>query len=235
MHPPVRFGMRSAAAGLALALVAVPFGLLLLLVRGHWGPLLDVDEGASTGLHGVALHHAALVTALKVVSTLGSARCYIPLFAALAVWLIARGLPRLAAFVAVTEIGGPIINGLVKSAVSRARPVLPDPVAHAPGYSFPSGHAQSATVAVGVLLLVFLPVLRGRRRAVAFLAGAAWVLLVCFSRVGLGVHFVSDVAAGAVLGAAWVATTTSVFNAWRRETGRPAVQAEHGLEPEDVG
>jgi undecaprenyl-diphosphatase len=231
-HGHLRFGLRAGLAGLALTLVAFPFGLLLVLVRDRWGPLLDLDQRASDGLHDVAVRHDAFVAVLKVVSTIGSAAVYTPLFALLAFWLYVRGLRRLAAFVAVTVIGGPIINTLVKTAVDRARPDLADPVAHAAGYSFPSGHAQSATVAAGVLLLVFLPALRGRARTAALVAAPAWVVLVCFSRVGLGVHFVSDVVGGVILGAAWVAATTALFSAWRRETGRPAVEPAQGLEPE---
>ena len=235
MASPLRFGIRAALAGLALALVALPFGLLLLLVRDRWDPLLDLDQGVSDGLHEVALQHDAFVTAMKAISTIGSAVVYVPLFTALTIWLFVRGLHRLAAFVAVTEAGSPIINALVKSAVDRARPVLPDPVAHAGGYSFPSGHAQSATVAAGVLLLVFLPTLHGRARTAALIAAPTWVVLVCFSRVALGVHFVSDVVAGVILGAAWLAATTALFSAWRRETGRPPVDPEQGLEPEAAG
>jgi undecaprenyl-diphosphatase len=232
MHARLRFGIRATLAGLALVLVALPFGALLLLVRSRWDPLLDLDQGAGTGLHAFALRHHAFVTVLDVISTAGSAIVYVPLFAALTIWLYVRGLRRLAVFVAVTEAGSAVVNALVKGAVDRARPVLPDPVAHAGGYSFPSGHAQSATVAAGILLLVFLPALRGRRRAAALLAAAAWPILVCFSRVGLGVHFVSDVVAGAILGVAWVAATTAAFSAWRREAGRPSVQPAEGLEPE---
>lgn len=216
MRDRMGFGIRAKLAGLGLVLLAVPFALLLLLVRGDWDPLVDLDQGAVEGLHVVALEHGAFVTILKVVSTIGSAWLYLPLFTALAIWLSARGRRRLAAFVVVTVAVSPILNSLLKSAIDRARPAVSEPVAHAGGYSFPSGHAQNATVAAGVLVVVFLPALRGRRRTAALIAAPVWVLLVCFSRVGLGVHFVSDVVAGVVVGVAWVATTTALFDVWRR-------------------
>jgi membrane-associated phospholipid phosphatase len=50
------------------------------------------------------------------------------------------------------------------------------------------------------------------------------VLGIGFSRVALGVHYVSDVLAGYVLGAAWVAAMTAAFAAWRRERGQPQTQ-----------
>jgi membrane-associated phospholipid phosphatase len=229
-----RFGARAVLAGVAIGLVAVPFGLLLLMVERRWPPLLRVDDGARDALHGVAVHDGALVTAMKVVSTVGSAWVYVGLFAALVAWLARRGLGRLAVFVAVAMLGSWLLNWLVKLAVHRARPVLPDPVAHARGPSFPSGHAQSATVAASVLLLVFLPALRGRpgRRRLAVGAALGWVSAVAFSRVGLGVHYVSDVLGGAVLGAAWVIATTALFSASRRRRGQPPVEPSGGLEPE---
>ena len=227
-----RFGARAVFAGAALLLVAVPFGLLLFLVEDSWRPLVRMDGGARDDLHAVALHHDGLVSALKVLSTIGSAVVYIPLFAAVAAWLAwSQRLPRLAAFVVVTMTGSVVLNSLVKLAVDRARPVLADPVAHAAGMSFPSGHAQSAMVAASVLLLVFLPLLRGAWRWVAVGVAVAYVLAIGFARVTLGVHYVSDVLAGYVLGAAWVAAMIAAFNAWRRERGRPAADPAEGLEP----
>jgi membrane-associated phospholipid phosphatase len=229
-----RFGARAVLAGVAIGLVAVPFGLLLFMVESRWPPLVRIDGGARDALHAVAADEAAFVTAMKLISSVGSARVYVPLFAVLAAWLAWRGLGRLAVFVVVTMLGSWLLNSLVKLAAGRARPALPDPVAHASGMSFPSGHAQSATVAASVLLLVFLPALRGRpgRRRLAVGAALVWVIAVALSRVGLGVHYVSDVLAGAVLGVAWVSATTALFSASRRQRGQAPVEPSRGLEPE---
>jgi undecaprenyl-diphosphatase len=229
--PDARFGARAIFAGLAIALVAVPFGLLLFLVEDHWSPLARLDGGARDDMHTVAVHHATLVTALKVLSTLGSAVVYFPLFATVAAWLVWRRLPRLALFVVVTVGGSALLNALVKLVVHRARPVVSDPVAHANGLSFPSGHAQSAIVAWSVLLLVFLPALGRRWRPLAIAVAVAMVLAIGFARITLGVHFLSDVLAGYVLGAAWVAAMVAAFNAWRQERGRAPAGPAEGLEP----
>jgi undecaprenyl-diphosphatase len=227
-----RFGARALLAALALTLVAVPFALLLFLVEDGWRPLLRIDNGARDDLHAIVVRHHWLVTVAKGLSTIGSTPVYLLVFAALAAWLAHRGLRRLALFAVVTMVGSALINLLVKTAVHRARPVLPDPVAHAHGLSFPSGHAQGIVVACGVLLLVFLPVVRGPWRRVAVGVAVVMVSAIGVARIALGVHYVSDVLAGYVLGAAWVAAMTATFSAWRRDRGRSDVDPARGLEPE---
>src|SRR4051794_37886084 len=120
-QPGARFGARAGLAALALVLVAVPFGLLLFLVEDKWPPLLDVDDDARDSLHGFAVAHAGFVTAMRVLSTIGSAFVYFPLFALVAGWLVWRRRPRLAVFVVVTMVGSVVLNALVKQAVHRAR------------------------------------------------------------------------------------------------------------------
>jgi len=211
--PGLPFSPRARYAALALLLVAVPFALLVFLVRVSWGPMLRLDMDASTALHRAAVDQSWFVTAMLVVSRLGSTVVWFAVFAVVVGWLLWRRRFRLAAFAGLTVVTSSLLNDLVKAAVDRARPVLPDPVAHAPGLSFPSGHAQAAMVGCAVLLLVFLPVLPtvARRYAVG---GAVFVVLaIGFSRVALGVHYVSDVVGGYVLGAAWVAAMVALFNA----------------------
>jgi membrane-associated phospholipid phosphatase len=228
------FGVRAILAGVALGVVAVPFGLLLFFVEDKWRPLLRVDDGARDGLHAFAVQQRWFVVAMETLATIGRWWVYMPVFAVLVGWLLWRRLTRLAAFVAVTVGVSPGINDLVKSAVHRSRPMLANPLAHEGGASFPSGHAQAAVVAYAVLLLVFLPVLHGAARRVAVGVAVLMVLGIGLSRVALGVHYVSDVLAGYALGAAWVLAMTASFNVWRREDGLRTAQVEEGVEPEQA-
>lgn len=203
---------RIVGAAVALVLVAVPFALMLELVEDRWPPLLRADRGARDTLNSYALTHPGFVAVMRLISDAGSAPAWIAVLAAVASWLLWRRLPRLALFVVITATGSALLNAVVKSGVHRLRPVLAHPVAHAQGLSFPSGHAQSAMVGYAVLLVVFVPMLHGAWRRTAVACAAAAVLAIGFSRLALGVHYVSDVAGGFVLGAAWVAVMAAAFN-----------------------
>jgi undecaprenyl-diphosphatase len=203
---------RVVGAAVALVLVAVPFALILELVEDKWPPLLRADQGARDSLNGYALTHPGFVTVMQLISDAGSAVVWTAVLAAVVGWLLWCRLPRLALFVVVTAAGSALLNAVVKSAVHRLRPVLAHPVAHAHGLSFPSGHAQSAMVGYAVLLVVFLPMLHGAWRRVAVAGAVVVVLATGFSRLALGVHYVSDVVGGLVLGAAWVSAMAVAFN-----------------------
>jgi undecaprenyl-diphosphatase len=234
VEPTTRFGIRAVLAGVALAVLAVPFALTLFLVEDGWAPLLRADIAARDGLHRYAVGHAGFVEAMQLISDSGSGLAWQVVLTGVAIWLLWRRLPRLALFVVITGVGSSLLNVSVKSAVHRLRPALADPVAHAHGLSFPSGHAQSAIVGYAVLLLVFLPVLHGVWRRAAITSAAVMVLAIGFSRIALGVHYLSDVVGGFLLGAAWVAAMVAAFNALRVDRGRGSVELRQGLEPEQA-
>jgi undecaprenyl-diphosphatase len=108
------------------------------------------------------------------------------------VCFLARSLrPSLAAGIAILVTAA--LTWALKELVDRPRPAGTDPPIPLPDNpSFPSGHASSAFAAAAALA-VFAP----RWLGALFLAVAA---LVGVSRTELGVHYVTDVAAGAVLG-----------------------------------
>jgi undecaprenyl-diphosphatase len=213
-------------------LLAVPFAVLVVLVRERSGVLLSADRDVATSLNTVARQHPAFATTMRVisdvVSPLGWWIVLVPVF----VWLVYRRLRRLAGFLAVTALGSWLLNAIVKSAVHRARPHVQTSVATAHGLSFPSGHTQAATVCCGVLILIFTPIVPRARRAWLYVGGALVVALVGFSRIALGVHYLSDVLGGIVIGVAWLLAMTAAFSAWRQEERRPAVDIGEGLEPE---
>ncbi|WP_434739203.1 phosphatase PAP2 family protein [Streptomyces katrae] len=231
--PDARFGARLLATVAATALVSVPFALALVLVEAQWPPLARLDRGTAERLHAAALEHPAWVRLLGVLTDVVWDPVTMRLLvAALVVWLLVRGAVRLAAWAAVTATAGGLLGLLVKHAVARARPHLPDPVAHAPGYSFPSGHAMTATTSCAVLLLALLPLVPRRLRPVAWGLAAVSVAGVGYTRVALGVHWVSDVVGGWLLGLAVVTATTLAFEAWRADAGRRRTTPAEGLEPE---
>ncbi|HEV2760305.1 MAG TPA: phosphatase PAP2 family protein [Acidimicrobiales bacterium] len=233
LDPDGRYGLRVTLFGLAFLLVAIPFGLLLDQVKRN-GPLLRVDTSAARHLHEWVRQSDDLVRQLKILTFFGSPVWFYVIVIPAIYWVWRRGHVRLAVFLVVTTLGGGLLDTIVKEAVGRARPSLVDPVATAHGKSFPSGHAMSSTVVYGALLMVFLPVIGRRYRP--FVLGGAVVLVTAigFTRLALGVHYISDVLGGFVLGLAWLAASAAAFSTWRVERGRPPVEMSEGLEPEAV-
>lgn len=219
---------------LALAIVGIPFGFLLHQVAIH-GPLTGLDEDGALWLNDRVAGNDALVTLLQAISFTGK-----PIFLLFAIgipgaWVLWHGGTKLAAFLAVTCLGGGVISTIVKVTVGRPRPEVDEPILTALGKSFPSGHSMAAVVCYGALLLVFMPLLDGWRRTAAIGATAALILLIGFSRLTLGVHFVSDVLGGYALGAAWLTASVAAFEIWREERGRrPTHPLEEGVEPEET-
>lgn len=214
---------------------AVVVGLLLLAVEEHWKPLRRLDQSIADALHTQALGHPDLVHAMVAVSDVGSPTVMRVLVAVVALGLWLRGSRRLALWAAATMLGGAILDVLLKTLVNRARPVFVHPVATAPGASFPSGHAFTATLGAGVLLLCVLPLLGRRGTVLAWILACLVPLAVGYSRIALGVHWVSDVVGGWLLGVGLIAGTTAAFESWRREHARPPVRpTREGAAPEET-
>ncbi|MGW5851777.1 phosphatase PAP2 family protein [Streptomyces sp. NPDC055254] len=231
--PDTAFGTRLLLTALVTAAVSVPFALALVLVESQWPPLYRLDRMTAERLHETALDHPAWVRVLDVLTGVVWDPVTMRLLVALLViWLLVRRAWRLAAWASVTAVAGGLTGGLVKIIVERARPHLPDPVADAPGFSFPSGHAMTATTSCAVLLLVLLPLVPRPWRPVAWALALVSVVGVGYTRVALGVHWVSDVVGGWLLGLAVVTATALVFEAWRADVGRRRTGVTQGLEPE---
>jgi undecaprenyl-diphosphatase len=126
-------------------------------------------------------------------------------------WTLRFGVWRtlgLAAGVALTTIAADAVCFGLKDAVHRTRPFVAHPQIH-PLYtvhssSFPAGHA--ATAFAGAVVLSFVV---SRAAPLLLLVAAA----IGFSRVYVGVHYPTDVLAGAAVGAV-VGATAALTVAW---------------------
>lgn len=113
---------------------------------------------------------------------------------------------------------GSTLPNLVKLAVDRPRPELASVAAF--GSSFPSSHAAAVTVALIGGWLVFAPEWRLHGWP-AWLAVAV-VALVCFARVALAVHYVTDVVGGVGLSLTFLAASLLIVSAVEARSARAA-------------
>ncbi len=231
LDPVQRYGLRLTLFALAIILVFVPFGFLLSQVVDE-GPITTYDRALVEELHDVVRDHPWTVRPLQAISFLGTPLWFYIIVTPVVAYLLWRGRRRLAAYLVTTAFIGGLIDTAVKVIVSRDRPQLEDPVATAFGQSFPSGHAFTSTAIYGALLLTFLPAIPKRWRPVAVAFFVTLVAAIAFSRLALGVHFLSDVLGGLALGAAWLFAATAAFSIWRTERGNKPVDPARGLEPE---
>ncbi len=135
-----------------------------------------------------------------------------------AAFLWRRRAWRTLATVVTCMAGGLLLNVLMKLAFHRARPVFEEPLLTLTTYSFPSGHVAGSTILYGLAVAwVFGHTRRGSWRLIAVAAAFAAIVLVAFSRMYLGVHYLSDVAAAFAEGVAWLALCLSAFAAFWRE------------------
>jgi membrane-associated phospholipid phosphatase len=215
------FRARTTARGGALA------GALILLALVGWGAGELISSSLpSTDLQVVrdlATQRTSLATTIAhVLSWVGSGLVITPL-AVLFSLIVYRSDRRAAGAVSLSTIGAVVIFNIDKLLIGRPRP----PVAHleaAVHSSFPSGHATVASALYLALLIVFLSGRRSAARAVAGIAATALLVVgIAASRVYLGVHYPTDVAAGVVLGALWavaVAVSLCVSRSRRGDDAR---------------
>ena len=183
-------------------------------------PLYQLDENIFRFIH-VDMHQVWLDYVMRAVTDTGRGEVK---FAVLVGLCFVYRYRRYMLMVLVAGVTSGLFAQVIKQLVSRERPgnlefahPLPSfieawsaqaaPIA---SNSFPSGHAASCFgIAVAVAWIC-----HGTGRGWIGWAAIAWATLVAFSRIYLGVHYFSDVLAGAALGAVF---GTLFFKAWRKQ------------------
>ena len=134
-------------------------------------------------------------------------------------------------YLAVIGVGVSLLNNGLKLLVHRERPVVLQ-LTHAGGYSFPSGHTAAAAACWAAIALVVARKWPRAGRRIAAVVVLAITLVVASSRVLLGVHWLTDVIAGAIFGWTWFVLVTVLFGGRILRFGEPAERvAEHTVTP----
>ncbi len=211
-------------SGVVVMLAALAlFGLLGEDVANHTP--IPGDAGANVALH----RHAtpALDAVMNAITALGATPVLTVIVLVAAVALLWRRRVREAAFLLIVGVGSAALTDLLKRAFARPRPALPWALT-LDSYSYPSGHALGSLACYVALAVVVWRVWGRRWGAVAVGGAALLVLAIGFSRVYLGVHYVSDVIGGYAAATCWVSGAATATAGWRAFPHRPAPGGETG-------
>lgn len=187
---------------------AITFALGLLasyVVR--LGPVAEVDRDLTRWLHERTLESDAVAGSALDVTTIGDPITLTVLVVLTVGWLLVHGHRRIGFWLVVVTALASIVNSVLKIVVARSRPDFDSVFLEPLSKSFPSGHALNTTVVLGAMTVALVAAATSRRALVVPLAAtvaAGVALAVGITRPLLGVHFVSDVVAGWVLGVIWL-------------------------------
>ncbi len=231
-HPPLTPAGVLLRFRITTPVVVCVFAFLAIAAAVDGGSLLlSWDEPVTRAL--LDLRSPGLDGIVKAISSLGGLTVVVLvlLLLLLLVWQQCRSL---ALVLVAASLARPLLEWSLKKLIDRPRPLLGQLVAGT-GASFPSGHVMAA-VAIWGLLPPVVALVSGRRAAWWCSVGlsATIIGLVAFSRVYLGVHWMSDVVGALVLGALYLLGVEWLLDWHHRrrpcpglEAGFKAVQARH--------
>ncbi|MDD2468067.1 MAG: VTT domain-containing protein [Desulfobulbus sp.] len=207
---------RSHFTGLPLTLFGLVFVYVLALFAGivedvvTSDPIVAIDHATAQLI--AAFRAPEVITPVIWFTNLGTAPIVGILFGAtcLLLWFVHRKFAVIGLLV--STLGASIFSMLGKLAFQRPRPI--EAIILEPSYSFPSGHATISVAFYGFLGYLLIRFSNGwNARVKLFFVTAGFVLLIGLSRIVLGVHYLSDIWAGYLVGTMWLIIGVSV-NEW---------------------
>ena len=204
---------RDLIAGFLTAAAALWFfGWLADRVWDH--ETIAFDASVRNGLHQFA--SPALTGFFRTVTIFGSEVFLVP-FCAFVIWrLVSAGRRHAAVLFTVAAAGAEALDFLLKLFFRRARPEAYFGYALPSSYSFPSGHSMLSACIFGTLAAVVAPRLPELWQKLAtWCIAILATLLIGTSRIYLGVHYPSDVAAGYAAAIIWIAGVRAGYDVWR--------------------
>lgn len=197
---------------------AVSFGVFVLLALVVAAKASrSADQSLDDSLNRFALRDTGVTDFFKAVTNAGAPTVTLGLGLVVAAAFFLLRMRSSAYFAAASVIGAYAVAYVAKKGVSRHRPAwdTAHTISTESGASFPSGHATGTSALAVVLILAAVPLLTGSaaRRALSAVL-VLYVIVIVVSRPVLGVHFPTDVLAGAALGIGWTLLCASVLRPW---------------------
>jgi undecaprenyl-diphosphatase len=159
---------------------------------------------------------------VRDVSALGSTFVLTLAVIVVAGYLLVIRAPAKAAFLIAAVTLGTLLNRVIKIAVGRPRPDLVAHATYVSNESFPSGHAANSAIVYLTLGMLLARVEASYATKVyVFAVCAVLTIMIGLSRIYLGVHWPSDVAAGWLLGTTWALLSWCAL-IWLQPTGTRA-------------
>ena len=225
-HPPLTPAGVLLRGRWAAPVVATVFLALTGLAAFDGGAVLrKVDEPVSRAF--IDWREPWLDAIVKTVSALGGVTLVVAV-AGLLLLLVWHQCRALAWTLLAATAARPLLEWALKELAGRERPDI-DRLVPGNGPSFPSGHVMAA-VAIWGLLPPVVALLTGRRSAWwwSVAISAAVITAVAFSRVYLGVHWLSDVVGALLLGALYLLAVEALLEWHHERRPCPAIDIAEG-------
>lgn len=211
-HHHLRFfeDHRWAVAGAAVLYLLA--GTLFVIMAVDRSSLQPIDDWWRVRMS--AIETGAVTVLARSLDVLGGAWIMVPVRLGMAAFLWLKRRWVLLGYWAATALVTEISIGVLKGAYDRPRP--PVSLVHTTGASFPSGHSLTmGATAIALVIVVFAP---GAHRRIWEIRAGLFALVMAASRAYLGAHWLTDVLAGLLLGAATALALGAAADAVRSRT-----------------
>ena len=194
-----------------------PFTGLILVILGtaaFWaiafslqtnGSIVQLDVPFANTIHRAALQGQPFVREIMIFGYYLGEHVIFLIGAGLAIYFLRKRFWPELTMVVVAWAGEGLLWIILSRTFDRPRPIFDVPVWHqmtSPG--FPSGHAISAVMCYGLVAYLLVPKIASSFwKAVVIILAVLAILLIGFSRIYIGDHYLTDVLAGIALGIAW--------------------------------
>ncbi|MDK4724970.1 bifunctional DedA family/phosphatase PAP2 family protein [Rhizobium phaseoli] len=194
------------AGGLVVGAAWMFLGILEDVVNGD--PLVRADSSVFQGLKALRTETGDVV--MVTLTELGDTAVVTAVTAAALVLLVLWRAWRSATFLLIAVAGGALVNTVIKGTLHRVRPGDMEYRGWS-AFSFPSGHSTSNAILYGFLAVIIARQVHPAFRLPIAFAATLLALSIAISRVYLGAHWFSDVAAGLSFGMLWLTAVSFVY------------------------